>query len=391
MQTNEQESPFSYDRLLLFLVIAFAWAESLSAQTWEIVYPEYGAENIACSADASIIYTRASEEVLSVSTNEGETWTNLPPIANYQMVCSGDGQKLATFQYGGGSILISTNGGASATTVDIYTLGAAWSASGNTLAVVGQGLSITTNNGTTWISPPALKTNDLSLVALSEDGSVIAVVGQRLFLSTNSGRSCSAVGPETNLLWTALACTADGTKIIGATSTGPTEVVTSLDSGKTWTSHPPPGFHLSTPPFYRFASLASSFDGSLVVGAIVTGGPYEILLSRDFGLSWILESASTDFPPACSSDGTVIVANLNFEIGIQTLPPPLNIIPAPNQLTLSWPAPSSQYALQQVSDLSDTNWLGVTNAITVTNYRNQVILAPPATGNAFYRLQGPNP
>jgi hypothetical protein len=51
---------------------------------------------------------------------------------------------------------------------------------------------------------------------------------------------------------------------------------------------------------------------------------------------------------------------------------------------------SSFYTLQQVSDLSNTNWVGVTNAITVTNYRDQVILAPPATGNAFYRLQGPN-
>jgi hypothetical protein len=39
--------------------------------------------------------------------------------------------------------------------------------------------------------------------------------------------------------------------------------------------------------------------------------------------------------------------------------------------------------------LTSTNWANVTNSVTPTNYWNQVTVAPPASGNAFYRLAGP--
>jgi len=74
---------------------------------------------------------------------------------------------------------------------------------------------------------------------------------------------------------------------------------------------------------------------------------------------------------------------------LQRLAPSLHVAASTGQLTLSWPTPSSQYTLQQISDLASTNWLAVTNAITVTNYRNQVTLPAPAGGNVFYRLNGP--
>jgi hypothetical protein len=46
------------------------------------------------------------------------------------------------------------------------------------------------------------------------------------------------------------------------------------------------------------------------------------------------------------------------------------------------------FGLQQNSDLTTTNWTGVTNlpVLNLTNLHNQVVL-PPAAGNSFFRLK----
>lgn len=54
-------------------------------------------------------------------------------------------------------------------------------------------------------------------------------------------------------------------------------------------------------------------------------------------------------------------------------------------LVISWPATSSDYVLEQNSDLNTTNWTVVTNPVRVVN---QVILPPPS-GNRFFRLSAP--
>jgi hypothetical protein len=136
-----------------------------------------------------------------------------------------------------------------------------------------------------------------------------------------------------------------------------------------------------------FISLSATADGSLLVATTELANDDEIYISRDFGQTWFNDSPASIDSAACSADGTVIVASIYGQVSIQYLAPPLAIAPSAGQLTLSWPAPSSQYTLQQAADLSSTNWLAVTNAITVTNYRNTVTVAPPASGNVFYRLQ----
>jgi hypothetical protein len=66
-------------------------------------------------------------------------------------------------------------------------------------------------------------------------------------------------------------------------------------------------------------------------------------------------------------------------------PPPLEIGPAGNAVTLSWPAPSGAFALQQNTDLSTTNWMTLSfNPVTVGS-RNQVTV-PRSPGTMFYRL-----
>jgi hypothetical protein len=59
-----------------------------------------------------------------------------------------------------------------------------------------------------------------------------------------------------------------------------------------------------------------------------------------------------------------------------------------NTVLISWPYPSSGFALQGNSALGTPGWLTVTNVPALVNGRNQVIVAPPV-GNQFYRLRNP--
>jgi hypothetical protein len=61
---------------------------------------------------------------------------------------------------------------------------------------------------------------------------------------------------------------------------------------------------------------------------------------------------------------------------------------AANTFLVAWPMPSTGFSLQQNTNLSTSNWSGVTNAVNVVGSENQVIVSPP-TGNRFYRLKYP--
>jgi hypothetical protein len=59
-----------------------------------------------------------------------------------------------------------------------------------------------------------------------------------------------------------------------------------------------------------------------------------------------------------------------------------------NTALLSWPTNSVGFALQQNSDLTTTNWVNVTNSISLAGTNNQVI-AEPFDGCNFFRLVHP--
>ena len=57
-------------------------------------------------------------------------------------------------------------------------------------------------------------------------------------------------------------------------------------------------------------------------------------------------------------------------------------------LTVSWIMPSTNFVMQQSSDLQ--NWADMTNqpVLNLTNLQNEVLLSPPGS-NVFYRLKTP--
>ncbi len=400
----------------------FVTVHSTFAQTWmQTGAPSNGWSAIACSADGYKLVALANRMYPGgyTSTNSGMTWTtNGAPGASWCSVASSaDGTKLVAATVGvqgreaaSGFVYISTNSGStwqltSAPSNQWFSV--ASSANGCELAAVATYstiippgsvyglLFISTNSGITWQS------NNVSQawesVALSANGSVLAgICGPGLVISTNSGVAWTSKNLPTNVTWQNILCTADGSKLMAVgygRSFTTAAICTSTNFGTTWASN-------SFPIASSSLSIASSADGITLVGA----GGDRLCISTNSGITW----TTNDFQNmgivcvASSADGHKL-----FAVTSPTMGPPgklggliytwyspptprLNLAPSNNSLVLSWLIPSTNFMLQQNSDLSTSNWTLIANppVLNLTNLQNQVFLTPPASNN-FYRLATP--
>lgn len=86
----------------------------------------------------------------------------------------------------------------------------------------------------------------------------------------------------------------------------------------------------------------------------------------------------------------------NVDVGLESFclfsgsPPKLRAAASgPNSATLSWTVPSNGFLLQQNSSLGNTNWVTVTNAISVAGTNEFKVTV--SGGSTFYRLVHPEP
>lgn len=84
--------------------------------------------------------------------------------------------------------------------------------------------------------------------------------------------------------------------------------------------------------------------------------------------------------------GTNTLVSQNFQILL--LPAILKLTAVGTNCVLAWPTPPGGCVLQENDNLTTTKWTTVTNAPTVSNGWNRVILPSPS-GNCFYRLTYP--
>ncbi|HWD21076.1 MAG TPA: sialidase family protein [Verrucomicrobiae bacterium] len=338
---------------------------------------------VTCAGDGGAFYATDGDGsyFLAKSTNAGGSWTTILVGSGPAVACSLDGTKLAAT---GG--YVSTNSGATFVPVSIQPDSFAWSGDGCVLAAATRGIYLSHDNGLSWTITAAPTNTYWSAVALSADGKVLVAAPRSpvgpLYVSTDSGATWKPAATPTNL-WGSVVCSLDGHKLAAVQAPYPGSLYVSLDAGANWL--------VPSPTNAGVAGLAASADGGLLLTTI----DGFVSLSRDFGVTWRNAHAPrTYFQPslACSADATALLAvvGINNQLAVARLTPALEIQPMANALTLSWPWPSSRYALQQSSDLSSMSWGDVTNNIIVTNYRNQVVLSRSAA-QAFYRLQGPNP
>ncbi len=270
------------------------------------------------------------------------------------------------------------------------------SADGNKLVAVGQnGAFASLDSGNTWTDcSPAIGTGYFSCVATSSDGNRL-VAGSSynsVYTSTNFGATWTTVGPSFELLWGSVASSADGHELVAAAyasaviHTNGSDIYTggpiyiSTNSGATWT--------LTDAPLQNWQSVASSSDGHVLIAA-ANGGP--VCISTNSGAHWNLSDAPiTNWSAiACSADATKMFAAAN-QGGIwisQASPAPILYSKTTGtNFVVSWIIPSTNFVLQQSSDLS--SWSAVTNSpvLNLTNLQNRVTLPMPVCSQ-FYRLK----
>lgn len=339
------------------------YTSSDSGNTWvpNNNAPSTNWTSVASSADGSKLVAVDGGGGIYTSGDSGNTWgsNNVPANGWFSVASSADGSKAVVAGGTLNSSVIYTSSDSGNTWVSnnvpyLEACAAAASlADGSKLFVAGQwgvlggfeqGILVSTNSGSNWVEE--LGRDFLSLACSSDATTLIAAAGKFILISTNLGATGKLLTPSFPMypFWRSVASSADGTKLVAAARPqpgfDPPVIYTSMDSGNTWISN--------NVPTNNWSSVASSADGGKLV-AVATGG----------GI-WTLQTTPT---------------------------PNLNIAPASNNLLLSWVIPSTNFVLEQNSDLTTTNWTDVTNTpvLNIANLHDEVTL--PLTGsNSFYRL-----
>jgi photosystem II stability/assembly factor-like uncharacterized protein len=407
----------------------FTSVHHLSAQTWTPTSaPTNDWTSVACSADGSKLVAAVNGGGIYTSTNSGITWTltSAPNTSWTSVASSADGTTLAAVSedvYG--SVYVSTNSGA---TWNNRNGGIAFpplpmpehpcgfavclSADGTRLVVAENiynwwfddfvyGLIYTsTNSGVAWNRGYASGASAYwSSVAGSANGSKLVATahGGGIYTSTNSGATWTLTSAP-NASWISVASSADGIRLVAASADGMSRVCISTNSGATWNYcvvlwAVPMGYAC------YWSAVCSSADGTkLAVAAnsvYLLGNlfPGPVYTSSDSGTTWNPGPAATWSSVAGSADGSEFVAAANGG-GIYTSrnapAPVLSIAPSGNRLAFSWIVPSTNFVMEQISELGATGWTAVTNVPTInlTNLQSEVTLPLPA-GNTFYRLKTP--
>jgi len=398
-------------RILLVASTALLTANFALAQTWtQTSAPSNFWASVASSADGCKLVAGAYPGPIYTSTNYGFEWT-ITSASNQDWDCvasSADGTKLVAVS-DNGPIYVSTNSGTTWTLTRApseYWCSVASSADGNTLVAVApvnvdeNGPSViytSTDSGGTWTLQTNSNVAAWVSVACSADGTKMVAVGEQIYYSTNSGTNWtqtsafigpSSLAPPSQMV----ASSADGNKWVVAFMSiyqylAP--IYTSTNSGDSWT--------VTGAPSNTWISVAMSADGNKIVAtARPAGGPGPIYVSTDFGTTWTTNNTPYDAwrAVASSADGGKLVAASGFYNYIswgsiytsQSIPKPsLNLLSSNDNFKLSWLVPSTNFVLQQSTDLSD--WIVVTDtaALNLTTLQDVVTLSPTNSSN-FYRL-----
>lgn len=144
-------------------------------------------------------------------------------------------------------------------------------------------------------------------------------------------------------------------------------IYSSTNSGMTWTI-------INTPGKYRFPLLVGPRGDGFWVKGEIRPSPEHQTSTNPPSEDW--------YAVVTAPNGNRLVVTSN----VSQPTPALTITPSGSGVVVSWPAEFTGFVLQETSDLTTTNWVGVTNSVNVVGGENQVLISSPA-GNNFYRLR----
>lgn len=396
-------------------------AQIAISQTWQLTGSGTNDwQCIASSANGQTVIAGQWPGSLAVSTNAGTRWTTNVTMNGYwgSLASSADGTKLLAASENidnahTNGVFLSTNSGVSwvSNSLPAYYWGSvAMSADGHTMAAVAPIVSgsdfssvcavfCSTNSGLNWVSNNINFLSGASApspvgVAMSADGRKIFVIAElELCYSTNFGASwmqMTSAPPSYAYASPSqyIASSADGNSLVlrVSPSQNPSFIYTSTNSGNTWT--------FTSLPETNWSFVASSANGKTLLASAGGFNQGPLFISTNSGASWTTNTSESWGGVACSADGSTLFAIAAPDAGInsgaiyksQSISPPLlDVAPAGSEELLSWLIPSTNFVLQQSSNLN--NWSAVTNspALNPANLQEQILISP-TNGVGLYRL-----
>lgn len=172
---------------------------------------------IACSADATKAIASTATGIV-YTNNSGGVWSSIGAGADTWSVVAFAGNG-SNFAAGNNSGKVVSLVGGSVTVTNKSITGLIMSADGTKLVACANpgGIYTSANSGTTWTITAAPWTNWSCLAASADYTHIIAGVSNGIIYSTaNFGANWIPLTGATNIAWTALVSSADGTKLVGA-------------------------------------------------------------------------------------------------------------------------------------------------------------------------------
>ncbi len=338
-----------------------------------------GIAGMAMSVDGRVICAASSAMHPIVSTNGGGNWsTNTTANGYFGVAASADGTKLmvtTTEQ----ALLMSTNSGASwfsTASPSADWRGLAASADGTKwFAAILQGFIIySTNSGTNWATNGAPSKPWVNLTVSADGKKLLATTSvNQIFASTNMGTNWTQMIINGN----SIAISADGSGML-VLGNG---CYVSSDNGNTW----------ATNTAITGTTVATTANGAMVFVAGANSGN-TFYYSSDYGVTWATNTPSLPVVGnlVCSADGSKLAAKgaaNTIVIGTVQPAPQLDIKATNGSLAFSWICSTTNFALQQSTDLTATSWNTVTNVpvFNLANLQEQTSLSS-SNDTGFFRL-----
>ena len=325
-------------------LLSLAAIHSASAQIWKVAgyYIPQPWTSIASSADGNRLLAVAANGLILTSTDRGGTWiTNNAPVAGWTAAASSaDGLKSVAVNFSGS---ICTNSGTNWAAC-LAVPGANWtcvasSASGSNLVAAGtyiisSTVYYSTNAGASWRSG-ASPYYPFKSIAFAGDGKTVFAADGGVYVSTNAGAAWTALAnsPPINFIVSAT----NGLNLAGFSAGVTNSIYTSTDGGASWATN--------TVATSALTALATSADGTRLVAAASGVGIYN---SADGGTNWVESDAGggTWTSVASSADGTQLAASSQELLFVGMTPlPKLTLTPAGASVFVSWPTNVAGYSL----------------------------------------------
>lgn len=241
------------------------------------------------------------------SQDGGLTWTAFPGLPLAPVCESADGTQAAQAEKAGPITFVMSTNLTVAFQTNLLWSGIVCSANFSYLAatVNGGGIYYSSDYGTNWELSDAPATNWVAIAA-SQDGSRMAAAldtgsnNGAIYISSDFGTNWSATTAPTNVLWTSIASSADGSHLVAAATSS---IYTSPDSGMSW--------DLSSSLSNGWVSVASSADGTHLIAGPPNNGTFPIV-STDSGTTWMtttLPSGGSWYALASTAAGTFIAGD----------------------------------------------------------------------------------